>query len=430
MRDKSLSVVDNDPNEQMVQPSSSTGPEFIRPLGTMETCLWLFNHTHPTHFALAAEIEGPTTLAAWRSALDAVQLRHPFFSVSIEEDANGILSFRRVAGRQIPLRVVSTKKATSRWEREIERELATRFDARQAPLIRAVLLRHPDKSILILSAHHSIGDGLSMAFAIRDLLQALSGERLESLPPLAPMEQLLGMPQTQPARHVRETSSGSIEGSIAAAIYVKGLRLSAELTSELLGRSRQEKTTLHGAICAALVLAGRQLFSTWNNPVRIHSSIDARRLLHLGDHYTQLAFGGIVAVNPDAMSGFWDLARFMKSGLTGAGSLPGMIAGLSALNGLLVQGLDPHTFSRTAGESHAHEATLTNLGNLPFSPNFRHLKLASLWGPAIILDREIGQTIGAATSNGSLCLLYTSSAPAPTLLEVMQETMLAACHAP
>ena len=73
-----------------------------------------------------------------------------------------------------------SEKATSRWEREIERELATRFDARQAPLIRAVLLRQPDKSILILSAHHSIGDGLSMAFAIRDLLQALSGERLES----------------------------------------------------------------------------------------------------------------------------------------------------------------------------------------------------------------------------------------------------------
>ncbi len=427
MTDESISVVDNDQSEQMVHPPS-TGAEFVRPLGTMESCLWLFDHTHPTHFALAAEIEGPTTLTAWRSALDAVQLRHPFFSVCIEEDGNGTLSFRRVAGRQIPLRVVSTKKATSRWEREIERELATRFDARQAPLIRAVLLRQPDKSILILSAHHSIGDGLSMVFAIRDLLQALSGERLESLPPLAPMEQLLGI-RTQPARRVRETSSGSIEGSVAPAIHVKGLRLSAELTSELLGRSRQEKTTLHGAICAALVLAGRQLFSAWNNPVRIHSAIDARRLLHLGDHYMQLAFGGIVAVNPDAMSGFWDLARFMKSGLTGAGSLPGMIAGLSALNDLLVRGLDPHTFSRTAGASHAHEATLTNLGNLPFSPHFRHLKLASLWGPAIILDREIGQTIGAATSNGSLCLLYTSSAPTPLLLEVMQETMLAACHA-
>jgi hypothetical protein len=213
MTGKLPGVVDNNPSAPMVQPSSSSGPEFIRPLGTMERSLWLFDHTHPTHFALAAEIEGPTTLAAWRSALDAVQLRHPFFSVCIEEDEKGSLSFRRVAGTQIPLRVVSTKNATSRWEREIERELATRFDARQAPLIRAVLLRQPDKSILIFSAHHSIGDGLSMSFAIRDVLRALSGERLESLPALACMEQLFGLPPTQPAGRVLHGSGGEVCGN-------------------------------------------------------------------------------------------------------------------------------------------------------------------------------------------------------------------------
>jgi hypothetical protein len=428
MKNKLLSVVDNNPSAHMIQPSSPMGPEFIRSLGTMERLLWLLDHIHQIHFAVAAEIEGPTTLAAWRSALDAVQLRHPFFSVCIEEDGNANLSFRRVAGTRIPLRVVSTKNATSRWEREIERELATRFDARRAPLIRAVLLHQPDKSILIFSAHHSIGDGLSMAFAIRDVLHVLSGEKLERLPPLASMEELLGMPQSQPARPALETSSGSIEGTVAAAPRVKGLRLSPELTSKLLGRSRQEETTLHGALCATLVLAGRQLFSTWNNPVRIHSAIDARQLLHLGDNYTQLSFGGIVAADPDAMPGFWDIARFMKSGLTGARSLPGMIAGLSALNDLLLQGLDSPTFSRIARESFAHEATLTNLGNVPFNTSFRYLKLTSLWGPAIDLDGESRQTIGAATTNGSLCLLYTSSAPAPSLLEVMQQAMVAACQ--
>ena len=423
-----LPVAENNPRAEMSEPSSPMGSDFIRPLGTMERALWRFDHTHPTHLALAAEIEGPTTLAAWRAALDAVQLRHPFFSVCIEEDETGNLSFRRVTGTQIPLRVVNTKNAAFRWEREIERELATRFDARRAPLIRAVLLHQPDKSILIVSAHHSIGDGLSMAFAIRDVLRALSGERLESLPPLASMEELLGMPQTQPAGGVLETASGSIAGSVGPAPRVKALRLSGELTSRLLDRSRQEETTLHGALCAALVVAGRQLFNSWNNPVRIHSAIDLRRLLHLGDNYTQLSFGGIVAVNPDAIPGFWDIARFMKSGLEVTRSLPAMIARLSALNDLLLQGLDPDTFSQIATESHAHDATLTNLGNLPFNTSFRTLKLTSLWGPAIDLG-ESGQTIGAATTNGSLCLVYTSSVPAPSLLEAMQQAMVAACHA-
>jgi hypothetical protein len=119
----------------------------------------------------------------------------------------------------------------------------------------------------------------------------------------------------------------------------------------------------------------------------------------------------------------------MKSGLTAARSLPGMVAGLSALNDLLLQGLDSPTLSRVARESFAHEATLTNLGNLPFSTSFRYLKLTSLWGPAIDMDGESWQTIGAATTNGSLCLLYTSSASAPTLLEVMQHAIVAACQA-
>jgi hypothetical protein len=142
----------------------------------------------------------------------------------------------------------------------------------------------------------------------------------------------------------------------------------------------------------------------------------------------QLAFGGIVAVNPDTMADFWDIARFMKSGLAAAQSVAGVSAGLGRLNDLLLQGLDSHTLSQVAKEANAHEATLTNLGNLPFDTRFGDLKLTSMWGPAIELDGENGQTVGAATANGSLCLLYTSSSPIPSLLQVMEQFLVAACN--
>jgi Condensation domain len=429
-------ALENNASAEMVQTSSSIDAEVIRPLGVMERCLWLLDETYPTHFSIAAEIEGPTTLTSWRSAIDAVQRRHPFFSVCIDEDENSYLCFRRVAGKQIPLRVVETDKVESQWEREVERELATRIDPKQAPLIRLVLLHQPDKSILIFTAHHSIGDGISMAFAIRDTLRALAGEKLEALPPLPSMEELLGMPQTSPARPVPKTSSSPSPENVAATVHknadavrhVKGLRLSTELTSKLLSRSRQEGTSVHGALCAALVLAGRQVFSAWNNPVRIHSSVDVRRLLQLGENYLQLAFGGIVAINPDTMPAFWDIARFMKSGLAPAQSAEAVIAGLSGMSALLLQGLDSQALLQIAKEAQAHEATLTNLGSLPFDTSFGDLKLTSMWGPAITLYGETGQTVGAATANGSLCLLYTSSTPAPSLLEVMEKFIVAACN--
>jgi hypothetical protein len=428
-----LTSVENDAGAEMLHSAPSNGAEFIRPLGTMERFLWLLDQSEPTHFSIAAEIEGPTTVASWRLALDAVQRRHPFFSVCIDDSHDARPSFRRILGTQIPLRVINTETADSQWEREMEGELSTRFDPQHAPLLRVALLHHPDKSILIFTTYHPIGDGISTTFAIRDLLRALSGEKLEPLPLLPCMEVLLGMPQTSPKRPGSKTSFRPRPEGVAATIlktaspHVKGLRLSTEFTSKLLSRSRHEGTTLHGALCAALVLAGRQVFSTWNNTVRIHSAVDARRLLRLGDNHMQLASGGIVAVNPDAMAGFWHIARFMKSGLAPAQSPEGVTAGLGGLNDLLLQGLDSEALAQVANQSYAHEATVTNLGNLPFGTTFGNLKLTSMWGPAINVGGENGQTIGAVTANGSLRLLHTSSTHAPALLESMEQLMAAAC---
>jgi hypothetical protein len=46
---------------------------------------------------------------------------------------------------------------------------------------------------LILSAHHSICDGMSLAFAMRDVLQALSGSKLNKLSLHSSQEHMLGM---------------------------------------------------------------------------------------------------------------------------------------------------------------------------------------------------------------------------------------------
>lgn len=419
-----LVSVENNTSTEMVDTSWSGGTEVIRPLGAMERCMWLLDQVHPVHFSVAAEIEGPTTLASWRLALDAVQRRHPLLSVCIDGAEEQDLSFRRVRGARIPLRVIDDERTGWQWEREMETELSRSFDGGQAPLLRAVLVHQPNNSILILTSHHSIGDGLSLVYAIRDTLRALSGESLEPLSPQPSMETLVGGAEIRAAQSRGGATSGC--GIKHAAPHIKGLRLSTESTGALLRRSRQEKTTVHGALCAALVLAGRQA-GGWDTPVRIHSAIDARRIFQLGEDYMQLATSGIVAVDPNTLPGFWDIARFMQIGLIEARSRQGMIAGLDRLSDLLLQAMDAEAFVRVASQAFAHEATLTNLGNVPFATRFGNLKLTSLWGPAIDLDGRSAQTIGAATANGALCLLYTSSAPTPWLLEMMEQVLAGAC---
>jgi Condensation domain len=143
---------------------SAQSPSVLRPLGAVEQLMWLLDQNRPTHFALAALVEGPTTIKAWRKAIDLVQRRHPLFSVCIEGAKNSAPLFRQVTGASIPLRVVHGSNARLLWESEIEQELSTPFDAREAPLVRAVLLHEEHRTIYVLVAHHSIADGLSIAF--------------------------------------------------------------------------------------------------------------------------------------------------------------------------------------------------------------------------------------------------------------------------
>jgi hypothetical protein len=125
---------------QLINHSFSLMNTINRPLGAMEKLFWLLDQTSQVHFVIAAEIIGTRAIGSWREALDAVQLRHPFLCVSI--DNNGFVhpSFHHENGTKIPLRVVE-KDASNRWETELENELAMPFDSTQAPLVRAVLVQ-------------------------------------------------------------------------------------------------------------------------------------------------------------------------------------------------------------------------------------------------------------------------------------------------
>ena len=187
---------------------AATAPTVLRPLGSLEEFLWLIDQNRPVHFALAAQVQGPSTVGHWRDALDLVQRRsHPLLSVCIETNGNSRPHFRRETAAPIPLRVVQENNVVQRWESEIELELSIPFNARQAPLVRAVLLYEANQAVFILVAHHSIADGVSIAFVIRDILQALSGNPIGLLPLLPAHEEILGVTggdavEAQPSKEV------------------------------------------------------------------------------------------------------------------------------------------------------------------------------------------------------------------------------------
>jgi hypothetical protein len=113
-------------------------------------------------------------------------------SVCIGGEPGSVPSFRQADATPIPLRIVADESEL-RWQGEVGEELATPFNPSQAPLIRAVLIQGARDTAFMLVAHHSIADGLSLAYAIRDTLDALAGRFLRPLPWLPSQDDMMNV---------------------------------------------------------------------------------------------------------------------------------------------------------------------------------------------------------------------------------------------
>jgi hypothetical protein len=232
---------------------------FLRPLGPSEQYFWLSNQNSAKHFVLAAEVVGDTTVEAWVSAVAVAQLRHPLLRVSVEHGPDGQPWFREHANLPIPVRIVPEEESDA-WQVEMAKELATPILLGGAPLARVTLLRKRGGATLLLAMHHSIADGLSGSFVIRDILEALSGKPVQHLTLTEPQDNLCsaaaGTPPP-PSAHVYPPATWFRRD--AGRPTVQALKLSKELTMKLRTHAREVGATVHGALVAAFSFAGRQL---------------------------------------------------------------------------------------------------------------------------------------------------------------------------
>jgi hypothetical protein len=391
-----------------------------RSLGALEHLFWLLDQNRPVHFVVTALISGETSPCDWRRALDRLQERHPIMSVCIDGKPGSIPSFHQTDARPIPLRIVADEPER-RWEAEVAEELATPFNPRQAPLVRAVLIQGARDAAFMLVAHHSIADGLSLAYATRDTLDVLDGRTLEPLTWLPSQDDLMNVSDSvadgREQNHTQALNPAVYRPNDNARPTVKGLRLSQDLTSSLRDRARREGTTVHGAICAALLLASREVFTEWRDtPIRIMSPINVRPLVDVGENC-----GVFVSATTSVFDGeakhFWDLARDARNGIAANQNREYIAAGLSAFRQVVGNGAEVATAAEFAAQVFANEIMVTNLGSLSFDRRFGPVTLTALFGPAVLTGFEGQQTIGVATVDGALSLLHTGHAPQDGLLE-------------
>lgn len=385
-------------------------------LGTFEHSFWLLDQDSPIHFVLSAKISGSFSPNQLRKSLIQAQRQHPLLRVGIAVTETGQPKFvEQIA----PIRLRQVLRETDHdWQREVEIELARSFDWRAAPLVRVVLLQSETVSELIVTCHHAIADGMSVAYLIRDIVKGLESES-SGLTPLSqsqPIEHLIPVHEratVTPASMQREyftTVSSRPRPQIRTAL------LSAQLTQQICDRARQERSTVHGAISAAFLLVlsrQRRSLLKCQSPINVRSQLTPSPEEMVGLYISY----GLTQHELQEDSSLWETARSVRSrtpqeplkSQLSESMLPSHLFNLIRQQQRITASL-PEVQPFCQAMNLNYELVVTNLGRLPFEQQFGSLRIEAIYGPAVLTGVGNGQIVGVATVGDQLSLTVTSPA--------------------
>lgn len=326
-----------------------------RPLSPTEHIVWAADEACSLNFTMHFELHGPLTEVRLREALQQVQDRHPLLRVRMVDEGRQAW-FRSDGVGPLPLRIVEGPLECLRAEAEYE--VQTRFDCPHGPLARCVWLRHAaEHATLLVTFQHVIGDGTSGTLLIRDLLRALAHEKLTIFPLAESLDGHLppfvhglrgmigyaqifarmmgwvmrkGKPRTLPVDQPAEFS--------AQRAKLAFMRFDSQFVDALTLRARAERTTVHGALSAAILLASFPELSAQQAHVMFFSPINMRDRLTpaIGDEIGFFITGGYSSHVIHEQSEFWSLARELKQGLNDSIAAGQPFFGLTGLAPILM----------------------------------------------------------------------------------------------
>ena len=384
------------------------------------------------HFAIVAELNGNEPEEDWRRAIDSVQLRHPNLSVKITGSHYSNLTFEQVENCPIPLTVIHQNEDDN-WESIVEQELQKPFNLSKAPLARAMLLKQPDQSTFIFISNHSIGDGISGALVIKDILSALSGAVLTSIPHTPSLDELAGLPLPKMFGQIDEAivEDGNLfsEGKSWSDIKIERLELSSETTAKLIKRAKSEQTTVHSLITAALIIAGRALSQEWKSrEVGVVHPLSPRTFYQTEEQYAMLVNLITLGYDTKLDHQIWNFARAVSVSIAEAKTLEWQEGALSGVGTLFTSDLDLESIYNQIILATQSDMMVTNIGKLNYKSNFGPLKLKSIWGPMLLTPHQASHTFGVNTFDGKLRLTISSAKFITGLSVMVEKIMVAACE--
>ncbi len=397
-----------------------------RPLDLMDAYMWYTSLRRQIAFVLVGRLRGALPVDRLGDALTRLEVRYPLLRARVSQEG-GTAHYITGDVPPLPVRVVE-RLADDDWLAEAAADMSRPFPLATGPLTRLTVLHADEGADLLLNCHHAVGDGRSALYALRDLMRLLGTPEtvLEPLPELprilemAPPQVMARLAQLTPAEWqalLGVSEAGGPEQWLPAAsapdittespLRLLAWSLTAEQTTALVARSREEGTSVHSALGAASMRASGEVEGQgrWERSILNPIDIRSRLIVPVGEAFQNFFAGEFAGANCAPDRDLWDVARDLRAALAEVARderLFGEGLAFQQALGHLPEGV---SMDHSALEQRQYDLSLSNLGRVDMPTRYGALHLDSLYGPVINgFERERG--LGVITYDGVMRLVY------------------------
>jgi hypothetical protein len=403
-----------------------------RMLGSSEHIFWLLGKSVGSPVVMMAEVSGCAEERAWRNAFDALQCRHPLLQARIAKTRTHRPFFERCGDAKIPVgfhghpQWTGDKSYEARLDELLGVELSRPFNDTCGPLIRANVIVIGARTLTIIAAHHAICDGMSLTYCFRDLLLAVSGTSLQSLPFPASLDSRCGLLATQTATLPDPGESAAYPELMPT---VRRLKLSRDASARFCIRARVAGTTVHGGLTSAVLRAFYRLGIRTDQPqIRVFSPVDVRAQCGVNDECGLFLGTMYASFNRCESGGFWELAREAMDRFGVTAAREAIPVAIGRRRDLIEAGIDTKGAVALRQGSMARDIMVTNVGRTRFDAEIGSFKVKSLWGPLALSGCPGDYTVGVSTIDDCIHLSLASRLPTDAILPAVEDEMIAACE--
>jgi NRPS condensation-like uncharacterized protein len=434
--------------------------EFKRRMGGPERVLLML----PLNVVMVAKIKGAVDVKNLASILDSLRKRHALLAVRVIIDENDVAWY---VTEGVPEFTINTtpRQTENRWLETVVEECKTSFLVETGPLVRFSLLHSPDRSDLVVCAHHAICDGLSLTYLIRDILQQLAEpEREVEILPEPPAITRDTVSSPPPSNFIARGFIGLFNKLWARQnirfdssdlkrlhrtfwernrdVGLLAWESSVAETKALVLRCRAENVTVNSALWTAFLAAQYEVqgkAEPYRRSAGLAVSTRDKLTLPVGEAFGFYASSLTAHLEYDPRRTFWDSARIFHEKIGDSLAKTHIFRSLSAellaptlldslyfsKYGLIRSRLSDKLVQQMNWQGISYGYSITNVGRMNIPTSYNQYQLESVYGPFVYSDVN-EKTIGVITVGDKITFLMSYNeaiVTSPTAEEIRQTAM-------